>query len=181
MTANDYALGQTFDVKFDTTVNGVPTTLSGGTVVAYPGNSTTEVTGGITLSTDLDSRTGMHNVRVVATTANGYAAGTQYTLVISAGTVGGYPVVGRIVGAFHLILGGAISSGTPTSTTFISSDLTGSSTDQYKDSYVTFLTGACTGATKKITAFNAGTDTVTCDALPTAPSVGDVFVIVNGA
>jgi hypothetical protein len=76
---------------------------------------------------------------------------------------------------------GKITSGTPTTTSFISSQLTGSNTDQYKDAYVTFLTGTCAGATKKITAFTAASDTVTCDALPAAPSVGDVFVIANGA
>lgn len=75
---------------------------------------------------------------------------------------------------------GEITSGTPSTTSFISSQLTGANADQYKDAYVTFLTGTCAGATKKITAFNAGTDTVTCDALPAAPSVGDVFTIVNG-
>jgi hypothetical protein len=75
---------------------------------------------------------------------------------------------------------GAITSGTPSTTSFISSHLTGANTDQYKDAYVTFLTGTCAGATKKITAFNAGTDAVTCDALPAAPSVGDVFAIING-
>lgn len=75
---------------------------------------------------------------------------------------------------------GEITSGTPTTTSFISSQLTGANTDQYKDAYVTFLTGTCAGATKKITAFTPGSDTVTCEALPAAPSVGDVFVIVNG-
>lgn len=77
-------------------------------------------------------------------------------------------------------MAGEITSGTPSTTSFTSSQLTGSNTDQYKDAYVTFLTGTCAGATKKITAFNATTDTVTCDALPAAPSVGDVFEIVNG-
>jgi hypothetical protein len=77
-------------------------------------------------------------------------------------------------------LSGKITSGSPTTTTFVSSQLTGSNTDQYKDAYVTFLTGTCAAATKKITAFNAGTDTVTCEALPAAPSVGDVFKIING-
>ena len=78
-------------------------------------------------------------------------------------------------------LTGKITSGTPSTTAFISSQLTGSNADQYKDAYVTFLTGTAAGATKKITAFNAGTDTVTCDALPAAPAVGDVFIIANGA
>lgn len=75
---------------------------------------------------------------------------------------------------------GKITSGTPTTTSFISSQLTGANNDQYKDGFVSFLTGTCAGVTKKITAFTASTDTVTCEALPAAPSVGDVFMVVNG-
>lgn len=98
----DYALGSTIDVKFATRSAGAMTTLSGGTVAAYPDNSTTEITAGITLTTDIDSRTGLHNVRVVATSGNGYASGSRYTLVVTAGTVGGTSVVGMPVGAFSL-------------------------------------------------------------------------------
>lgn len=99
----DISLGSTIDIKF-TTVNssGAPTTLAGSpAVAAYPGNSTTEITAGITLSVDFDSRTGLHNVRIVATSGNGYAAG-DYTLVITAGTVGGASVVGYVVGSFSI-------------------------------------------------------------------------------
>jgi len=97
------ALGDTIDVKF-TTVNssGVPTQLAGTPVIsAYPGNSTTEITAGITLTVDFDTRTGLNNVRVVATSGNGYAAG-NYSLVITTGTVGGSSVVGYVVGAFSI-------------------------------------------------------------------------------
>ena len=95
-------LGDTIDVKF-CTVNGsgVPTQLAGSPVVsAYPGNSTTQVTGGITLSVDFDSVTGLNNVRVVASSGNGYAVNTEYSLVITTGTVNGNSVVGYVVGEF---------------------------------------------------------------------------------
>lgn len=82
---------------------------------------------------------------------------------------------------FEGALCGKITSGSPTTTAFVSSQLAGTNADQYADAYVSFLSGTCAGAIKKITAFNAGTDTVTCNALPAAPSVGDVFIIVNGA
>src|SRR3990167_11031734 len=100
----DFRLGETFDLKF-TTVNtsGVPTTLAGTPVVsAYPGNSLTELTAGITLTVDFDARTGMHNVRVVATSGNGYATATNYALVITTGTVGGSSVVGYVIGHFSI-------------------------------------------------------------------------------
>jgi hypothetical protein len=77
---------------------------------------------------------------------------------------------------------GKITSGTPTTTTLVSSQLTGGNTNQYADAYITFLTGTCAGCgPKKISAFNFTTDTLTFAALPAAPSVGDVFVLVSGA
>lgn len=104
MYVGDFRLGDTLDVKF-TTVNtsGVPTTLAGTPVVsAYPGNSTTQLTAGITLTVDFDTVTGLHNVRVVATGANGYATATNYALVITTGTVGGSSVVGYVIGHFSI-------------------------------------------------------------------------------
>jgi hypothetical protein len=101
----DFALGSTVDKKFTTRrfTTGVPFTLAGSpVVVAYPDNSTTELTAGITLTVDFDSRTGLHNVRVVATSGNGYAAGVSYALVLTAGTVDGVSVVGEVVGEFTL-------------------------------------------------------------------------------
>lgn len=100
----DLTLGSTFDVKFCTVnTSGAPTTLAGVPVVsAYVDNSLTEITAGITLSVDFDARTGLHNVRIVATGANGYAAGGNYQLVITTGTVGGTSVVGYVVAQFSI-------------------------------------------------------------------------------
>ena len=100
----DFRLNETIDVKFTTiSSTGAPITLAGTPAVsAYPGNSTTELTAGITLTVDFDARTGLHNVRVVATAANGYAAATNYSLVITAGTVDGVSVVGYVIGSFSL-------------------------------------------------------------------------------
>lgn len=101
----DYALGQTVYVKFTTRrfSTGVPFTLAGTpAVAAYPNDSVTEITAGITLTVDFDARTGLNQVTVVATGANGYAAGTSYNLVITAGTVDAVSVVGEVVGSFTL-------------------------------------------------------------------------------
>ena len=100
----DIRLGDTIDIKFTTVgTTGAPTTLAGTPSVAcYPGNSTTEITAGITLTVDFDARTGMHNVRIVATSGNGYATATDYSVVITAGTVGGTSVVGYVVGSFSI-------------------------------------------------------------------------------
>lgn len=100
----DFRLGDTFDIKFTTvTTTGAPTTLAGTPVVsAYVGNSTTQITAGITLSVDFDSVTGLHNVRVVASGANGYATASNYQLVITTGTVGETSVVGYVIGQFSI-------------------------------------------------------------------------------
>lgn len=104
MWIGDFRLGSTLDLKFCTcNTSGAPTTLAGSPAVsAYPDNSTTQLTAGITLTVDFDGVTGLHNVRVVATSGNGYATATNYALVITAGTVGGTSVVGYVVGHFSI-------------------------------------------------------------------------------
>lgn len=119
----DFRLGDTFDTKF-TTVNtsGAPTTLAGSPVIsAYVGNNTTELTAGITLSVDFDGRTGMHNIRVVATSGNGYATASNYQLVITTGTVGGTSVVGYVVGEFSIEARSAVMPTTAARTLDVSS------------------------------------------------------------
>lgn len=101
----DFTLGDTVDCKFTTRrfTTGAPHTLAGTPVVsAYPDNSTTQITAGITLSVDFDSVTGLNNVRVVASGGNGYAAGSTYYLVITTGTVDSVSVVGEVIGSFSL-------------------------------------------------------------------------------
>lgn len=100
----DFAADSTFDCKFCTvTTTGAPTQLAGTPVVsAYIDNSTTQITAGITLSVDFDSITGLNNVRVVATGANGYTAGSNFQLVITTGTVGGTSVVGYVIAQFSI-------------------------------------------------------------------------------
>jgi len=101
----DITLGDTLDLKFSTVgTTGAPTTLAGTPAIsAYVGLDVgARITAGITLSVDFDGVTGLHNVRVVASGANGYAAQTNVDLVITAGTVGGTSVVGYVVGSFSI-------------------------------------------------------------------------------
>ena len=81
----------------------------------------------------------------------------------------------------EFVLGGEITSGTPSTTSFICSAFTGVNADQFKNVYVTFHSGTCARATVKITALSVAAGTFTVEALPAAPSVADVFEIVNGA
>lgn len=120
----DFRLGATLDFKFCTTAatTGAPTTLSGTPVIsAYPDNSTTQLTAGITLSVDFDSVTGLNNVRVVATSGNGYATATNYELVITTGTVGGTSAVGYVVGSFSIENRSALMPTTATRTLDVAS------------------------------------------------------------
>lgn len=101
----DIRLGETHDFKFTTRrfSSGAPFTLAGSPVIsAYVGNSTTELTAGITLTVDFDSRTGLNNIRVVATGGNGYATTTDVDLVITTGTVDSVSVVGEVVASFSI-------------------------------------------------------------------------------
>lgn len=104
MYHGDINLGDTIDFKFSTVnASGVPTTLAGSPVLsAYVGNGTTEITAGITLSVDFDSRTGLNNVRVVATSGNGFATASNVDVVITTGTVNSVSVVGIVVGSFSI-------------------------------------------------------------------------------
>jgi hypothetical protein len=101
----DYALESTFDVKFTSRIfaTGVPGTLAGSPVVEiYEDNGITQITAAETLTVDFDSVTGLNNLRIVATAANGFEAGKSYSAVISAGTVSGVSVVGEVVCNFSI-------------------------------------------------------------------------------
>lgn len=100
----DIRLGETIDLKFTTVDStGAPVTLAGTPVIsAYVDNGTTEITAGITLTVDFDGRTGLHNIRIVATSGNGYATATNIELVITTGTIAGVSAVGYVVGSFSI-------------------------------------------------------------------------------
>lgn len=101
----DIAPSAVIDFKFTTksSATGVPDTLSGGTVSLYKDNNTTQSTAGVTLSANFDSVTGLNNVNI-DTSADGtfYSAGSNFTAVLTAGTVGGVSAVGYVLGDFSI-------------------------------------------------------------------------------
>jgi hypothetical protein len=99
------------DIKEDQTIrgafntreaDGTPITLAGTpSLEIYKDAGTTESTAGITLTVDFDGVTGLHLFTIVTTDAF-YAAGSDYQIVIAAGTVDGTSVVGTVVGSFSI-------------------------------------------------------------------------------
>lgn len=78
-------------------------TLSGGTVSVYKNASTTQTTTGVTLTTDFDGVTGLHLV-TIDTSADGtfYATGSEFHIVLTAGTVNGTSKAGWVLGGFSI-------------------------------------------------------------------------------
>lgn len=107
------ATGSTISKKF-VTLNGsdVPTTLAGSPVLSvYKDSDLTESTAGVTLTADFDGVTGLNNVVIdTSTDTVFYAAGSDFDVVIAAGTVDGSSVVGTPVLSFSL--GGVPIDGT---------------------------------------------------------------------
>jgi hypothetical protein len=101
----DFTPGQTVEIKFNSRqANGTPITLAGTpTVGVYKTGSTTESTAGVTLTPDYDARTGLHHVSI-NTAADGtfYAAGSDFWIILTAGTVDSVGVAGTVLGAFSL-------------------------------------------------------------------------------
>lgn len=84
------------------TTTGAPTVLAGTPVLSvYKDDGTTETTTGVTLTVDLDTVTGLNQVKI-DTADSFYAIGTDYDIVITTGTVGGISVVGEVVGSFSI-------------------------------------------------------------------------------
>lgn len=68
----------------------------------YEANNTTQITAGITLTADYDAITGLNDIAIACTAANGYEAGKTYYITIGAGTVDSVSVVGQVVGEFRV-------------------------------------------------------------------------------
>lgn len=99
--AEDYA---TLNFKFSThKADGTPITLAGTPAVSvYKANSTTQSTAGITLTTDFDGVTGLHNVLIDLSADAFFSTGNDYAVVITTGTVDSISVVGTVLAHFSI-------------------------------------------------------------------------------
>lgn len=100
----NFAAGITLNTKFTTVdTTGAPTVLSGGAISVYKNNSTTQSTAGVTFTGGFDSVVGLNNVNIdLSADGTFYAAGGDFQIVITTGTVGGTSVVGYVVGEFSI-------------------------------------------------------------------------------
>lgn len=100
----NFATGVTLNTKFTTVdTTGLPTVLSGATISVYKSNSTTQSTAGVTFTGGFDSVTGLNNVNIdLSADGTFYAAGGDFQIVITAGTVGGTSVAGYVVAEFSI-------------------------------------------------------------------------------
>lgn len=99
----DRTAGSTIDFKFNTySSSGAGFTLAGTPSIAvYKSNGTTEDTSGITLTVDFDAKTGVHHVTIdLSSDATFYSAGSDFDVVLAAGTVDGVSVAGSVLAHF---------------------------------------------------------------------------------
>lgn len=120
----DFRLGATIYHKFTAIdATGLPFTIGGVLAVeVYPNGSLTQVTGGITVTEDFDGVTGLHHIEIAATGGNGYATATDYSVVISVGTVDGVSAVGYKVFSFSIENRSALMPATAGRTLAVESD-----------------------------------------------------------
>lgn len=181
----DMILGQTFDTKFCTVQStGAPTTLAGTPVVSnYVGNSTTQITSGITLTADFDSVTGLNNVRVVATAANGYTQMSDNQLVITTGTVNSVSAIGYVVAEYSIqnrYYAGMLGRGALTAATSTTADLPAFASygdDLVNGGTIVAVGGTGAGQARLISDFADSNNRATTDAWTTTPSTDTIVEV----
>ncbi len=100
----DFAASDTVEFSFNTrTSAGAPITLAGGALAVYKDAGTTALTlsPAPVLDTDVGAVTGLHHV-TLALTDSDLVAGSDYSIVLSAGTVDGTSVAGTVLAQFSI-------------------------------------------------------------------------------
>lgn len=154
------------------------------------------------------SKTGSYRGQFTVSAANGFELGKVYSIditaiiagvttkanggwfrVVAAEGTAGYPVSDAVrinnnaTAAVNLaISAGLMAPGTAItgtlSTTQATTDLSSTTDSNYVGRYIYFRTGALAGQSQKISAYNGTTKLLTFAAFTTAPSNGDLFIIV---
>lgn len=165
----NFTLGTTIYAKFTTvTTTGAPTQLAGTPVVSvYENDDNTQITSGVTLNVDEDGVTGLNQLVIVATAANGFQVGGFYDAVITTGTVGGTSVVGYTVANFTIEATnavGVVAQGTlqsATASTAVLAAATSIANDQINASALAIVSGTGAPQIRSITDWVSASDTAT--------------------
>lgn len=98
----DFVEDSTHYFHFHTTdATGLPVTLAASPIISvYKDDNLVQTTAGVTLTEDFDF-TGLHSVKLILTDAF-YVTGTDYSVVITVGTVNSVSVVGYVVATFSI-------------------------------------------------------------------------------
>jgi len=94
----DFAEDAVVRFKFNTsdTFAGSPT------FAVYKGNSVTEITAGITETINFDGVADFHQLVIDTSASADYESGYDYSVIVTAGTVGGESAVGQVVRTFSI-------------------------------------------------------------------------------
>lgn len=161
---------------------GAPADVASIAVQAYPDDSATQITSGITV-TQPDSLTGSYNIAVAATVANGYAAGKTYALKITTGTVNSVSVVGAVVGEFTIRVGvpGLVTTGIAQASaagTLVLASSASFADDQLNGMLAVIVAGTGAGQARQIYDYVNSTDTASVSPnWATTPDTTSVYEI----
>jgi len=112
MYLGDFPVGGVVDFNFTSRqfTTGQPFLLAGTPLVrVYKSSGTTEDDSGITLTTDFDSVTGLNHVTIdLSADGTFYAAGSECSIVLTAGTVDGVSVAGETLAHFSIERAGGV-------------------------------------------------------------------------
>lgn len=173
-------LRSTVTVDFNSYGASGPATISSGVARVYKNGSTTPTTTGVTLSIDVDSKTGSNRVAINTATDTSFFDGEMDCSVRVEGTVDG-EAHAATVGEFQLrgIAGIIVDDASNSASTF-EVDIPSLVDDQFNRAYLRFTGGALAGQVSKISDCVGSTGFITVqDAFTAEPTAGDPFEIIN--
>ena len=181
----DYATSKIIYGKFTTfrPSTGAAFTLGGSPALSvYKDNSTTQSTSGVTLTPDFDAVTGLNHF-AIDTSADGafYSSGSNFDIVITAGTVDSVSVVGTVVASFSLQKVAALRPTTADRTLTVSAAGAGDANVTQVAGQTASAAGAVTfpGTIASTTNITAGTITTTTN-LTNLPSIPNNWITAAG-
>lgn len=100
----DYSENSTINFKFTTrSINGIPTTLTSGSLVIYKGSSVTNTNSGVTLTSNFNSIVGLNHVTIDTSSNSGfYSTGADYQIIVASGLINTIPVSGEVLESFSI-------------------------------------------------------------------------------